>query len=981
MLYETSLPNREQTAQAFSLPQLPVQMNMTIGRAPEIVSIEALLQRADVRLLTLTGPGGVGKTRLALEVARIMGDEFPDGIFFVSLAPLQEADMVLSALAQALGIEEVAHYPLHERLMAYIAGKQLLIVLDNFEHVLEAGTLIAELLSAMPLLKVLVTSREVLHLYGEHEFEVMPLALPDLTDIQEENTPAASIQLFVERAQAVRPTFVLTRENRRAVAEICLQLDGLPLAIELAAARVKILTPQEISIRLQNRLRFLTGGARNLPVRQQTLRNLLDWSYSLLTRGEQHFFRRLGVLIGSWTNAAAESVGTSEDGEMGEAFDLLSSLVDKSLVRVVVDATGETRFTMLETMREYALDCLEKGEGREKTERRHVQFFLSVAEEAEQYLNGREQQKWLQRLDREAANLWRAMRWVIAHKETALGLRLAAALIKFLQLRGSLNEGHSWLEEILTISETVKDIPGGDKEAKHTDVTKQSIQNEGTDTPMEGATDMIERSLRARVLYGAGVMAQMHNNLALARKRLAESKRLAIEVGDRQTQALTAGMFAVLELHQGNYEAARKHAADGIEVIKETDDKWCRGMLHSIYGKVESKQCHFDRAQTRYHVSLMLLQEVGDLRNQADVMVNLGHNMRLQGKLRTAHFLYSRSSRLFQEIDDRWSQATCLNGIGDILRLQGRYAEAQAHFEECLALTGALGNKQEQAVALTELGQLAIYQGDMQRATRCLKESLRLTREIGHTQGIALLLLSQGDLERIQGKSGKAASYYEQCLAMTRTLGDKVTMASALFGLGNMARIQQHKERACRLLKQGIHLCWEIGDRPGLAAILEVFAWFCRDIGIPEQAVQLLGTTDTLREDLQISLTPNDEACHKQEIARLREEVGEAAFQESWSYGKTMSLKLAISMVARINATERVAPEPEKQATVYPAGLTAREVDVLRLVAAGLTDARIAEKLVLSARTVNTHLRSIYAKLDISSRSAATRFAVEHGLI
>jgi len=315
------------------------------------------------------------------------------------------------------------------------------------------------------------------------------------------------------------------------------------------------------------------------------------------------------------------------------------------------------------------------------------------------------------------------------------------------------------------------------------------------------------------------------------------------------------------------------------------------------------------------------------------------------------------------------------------MRLQGDYTEAQARFEESLSLTTLIGNKQERAVALTGLRQLALYKRDLQQASRYLKESMRLTKEIEHTSGIALLLLALGDLERCRSNGEIAASYYEQCLALTRTLNDKVSMAGALFGLGDIARVQQDNVRACVLLKQSMQLSWEIGDRSGLAASLETFAWFCRQIGLPERAAQFLGTAEALRDWLQIPLTPTLFAEHEHEVLALQAALGEVAFNETWSYGRTMTQKLALSMVARIPIPEQSEPSSEKHARSYPAGLTPREVDVLRLVAAGLPDARIAEQLVLSPRTVNTHLRSIYAKIDVSSRSAATRFAFEHKLV
>jgi predicted ATPase len=410
--------------------QLPAQMNATIGRTQEIATAISLLCQENTRLLTLTGPGGVGKTRLALEIAKELLLDFKDGVFFVPLAPLRDPNLVLVAIAQALSITDISQPSLFERLQAFLRDKELLLLLDNFEHVLAACPQLADLLAVAPLLKVLVTSREVLHLYGEHEYEVLPLALPDLAQpLPDLAAPLpAAVALFVERTRSVRPSFALTPDNLRSIAEICVRLDGLPLAIELAAARCKLLPPQALLDRLQSRLSLLTGGARNLPARQQTLRNTLAWSYHLLSEPEQRFFCRLGVLTGSWTIEAASAVALCS-AEEGDAFDLLTSLVDKSLVRPQNESSDEPRFLLLETIREYALENLALRGELDEMQHRHALFYIEFVEQAAPHFTCSDQRIWLQRVDREAPNIALAMRWVIANHEAQLALRLGSALV------------------------------------------------------------------------------------------------------------------------------------------------------------------------------------------------------------------------------------------------------------------------------------------------------------------------------------------------------------------------------------------------------------------------------------------------------------------------------------------------------------------------------------------------------------------------
>lgn len=916
--------------------RLPAQMTATLGREQELAALVALLHQEDARLVTLTGPGGVGKTRLGLEAARAVQEHFADGVFFVSLAPLRDQGQVLLAVAQALGIDTAGGQPLERRLRDYIHDRHCLLLLDNFEHLLMASPLVSELLAYAPRVTVLATSREMLHLYGEREIVVHPLALPQAG--RADGGPGAAVALFVARAQAIKPTFALTHENDQAIAEICIQLDGLPLAIELAAARIKLLGPQAILARLSSRLRLLTGGARDLPQRQQTLRNTLDWSYTLLTREEQAFFQRLGVFVGSWTIEAAEAVTGSLD-----ALYMLTSLVDKSLVHVLEEPSLDVRFHLLETVREYACACLDEQHEVEQTQARHAAYYLRLAEEVATRLQSADQQASLLCLDREAANLWAALGLAIERADAALALRLAGALSAYVPLRSVSDNDRRWFEEVLA-------LPGAHE---------------------VGAQ-------RACVLYAAGVMARMRGDVQMAKERLLEGRDVARQAGDAPTLAAVLGMLAQLEISSGRYEQARALVEEGLQAAERGSAAWCRGILHRIYGTIASRQGNFAMAQTRYSLSLMVLTETGDRRSVAETLVHLGSMMRLRGKLRTAHYLYARALRLLQEVGDRWGQLFCLNRLGEALFVQGEQSKARAGFLESLELATTLGDRAERMAALTGLGQVALSTGEQGEAARCLKEALRLARAIDDVGGQAAALCGLGDLQRLRGEWSGATTYYTRGLELATATKDRLGMISLLHGLGEVARMQGMDVLACTRLKQSLHLAWEIGNHVALTAGIEALAWLCVQANQPEHGALLLGAAHELRETLQTPHSPISQKGYERELAALKEAIGQQAFAESWGHGRSLLLTQVMALgVAPVCISASRAPR--RRAAPY--NLTARELDVLRLLAEGHADARIARILVVSPRTVNTHLRSIYAKLGVSSRSAATRLALEQKLI
>jgi predicted ATPase/DNA-binding CsgD family transcriptional regulator len=598
---------------------LPVPLTSFLARDQEIADVSALLRRDDVRLLTLTGPGGVGKTRLALTVAARLAGDFPDGAGFVSLAPVAHPDLVAPAIAQALGVREAGNEPLVARLQAFLRARRLLLVLDNYEHVVDAAPLVTDLLGAAPDIRILVTSRTRLRLSGEHEHVVPPLALANTRGqvSYEAVAEAPAVQLFIVRAQAVQEAFSLTAENAAAVAAICRRLDGLPLAIELAAARVKVLSPPALLARLERRLVVLTGGGRDLPARQQTMRDTIAWSYDLLSEPEKRLFRWLAIFVGGCTYAAAEAIANARGDLDVDPFDAITSLVDKSLLQRVERGDGEPRFSMLETVRELGLERLGESGELEDVSRLHAAYFLAFAEQREPASFISTPLSEFERFAADHDNLGAACDWLFHESTAEEGLRLAAACGRYWYTRGHLREGSARLHRALATTGSTPSAGRGDvlNWAAIFAITMGDIQASAAYSQEALAVWNVVGDARGRAsaLYSLAEVEEYHLHFSEAADLFDQAIAICRDLGQLDPLGRALALRGGVAFSQGDLERAWMFEEEAAAIFRQIGAVRWGGVTDWNLGLFALSQRRFSEAARYYQHSFRSLIDAADI--------------------------------------------------------------------------------------------------------------------------------------------------------------------------------------------------------------------------------------------------------------------------------------------------------------------------------------------------------------------------------
>jgi predicted ATPase/DNA-binding SARP family transcriptional activator/transposase len=867
---------------------LPLQFTRFFGREPEINRLRELLAEPQ-RLVTLTGPGGSGKTRLALELAQRLRESLAGAVWFVPLQDLADPHRILGRARDALRLPRSPGVESMEQVAAALSQQPSLLLLDNLEHLLPEGApLVQTLMERVPTLRCLVTSRHRLNLPGEREFPVPPLATPCGPASAEQLVRHDSVRLFVDRAQAVRPDFQVTAANAAAVSALCARLEGLPLALELAAARAGMLTPAQMVARLARRFELLVSRAHEADPRRRSLRATVDWSYRLLSPTLQRFFSQLSVFRGGWTLEAAEAICQGRSAEdaspvPGLALEYLFQLRECSLL-LPEESGEEMRYCLLETLREYGAEQLTADE-RAALAQRHGQYYLALAQRAEPELRKADQPAWLERLAREQDNLRAALAWSVETGDAETGLRMTAALCRFWHVRCDVAEGRERLAQLLA-------LPGAEART----------------------------AARARALHVAACLARDQNDLATARALLEEGLTLWRELGDGHGIAVSLSTLGHLLLHGREYDAARSLLDESLAIWRELGDQ--AGIANALnnLGIVARHQGGYRAARALHEESLALFQQLGDRHSISYALLDLGHLLVLQGDDDAARMTLEESLAITRELGNKRNAAAALDELGSVALRQGDTMTAQALAEKSLAIRRELGNKGGIVASLRQLWQAAVRQDNYEEARGHSQETLGITRELGDRRGVASSLHELGYVALCQDNYREAKAHYEESLAIMRELGFELSMGASLHGLGEVARHQRDYQVARLRYQEGLRIWRELRFQRGIAGCLEGLAKVARAEGEPVRAVRWFGAAASVRHTAGAPLPPNEQPQQEEQLAALRAALGEAAFTAVRAAAQALTWEQAAAEALGEDEPACEGPVPQLQASANGRG-------------------------------------------------------------
>jgi len=840
---------------------LPVQLTSFIGREDEIKQIKNIFKKT--RLLTLTGSGGSGKTRLSLQIAADVIDDFENGVWFIEIASLSDTASLHQAIMKVFGLKEQPNRNPEETICEYLLEKEMLVILDNCEHMIAQCANLADiLLGKCPKLKIISTSREALRCDGEQIHRVRSLESPDPNEeISQENLlQYEAVRLFIERALMLNKDFRLTKDNAPYLKEICYRLDGIPLAIELAAARTKILSVEKIFDRLKDRFRLLSGGIRTALPRQQTLKALIDWSFDLLTDEEKILWRRLSVFTAGWTIEAAEEVCSDEILEKEKILDLSDQLAEKS---IIVYEPEKDRYRILETLKQYGEEKLRVSNETESVMAKHLHYYMDFAEKGEVKLKGSEEKIWLEILETEHGNIQSAIEWSVTKAgDKEEGARLAGAIQIFWSIRGHITTGKRLLESVL---------------ANQSEVSKEVLGK-------------VKTRLGSQLIF--------LGEFEKSKEYLEEGLVLLRECGEKKVITDTINMLGNVDLYLGDNDMAQKLFEENLSISRSTGNKHVMAITLNNLGNKKYIEGNYAEAQRLYEESLAVRRELGNVQGVAISLYNLGNITLDQCEYENSKKLFEESLEISREVGDKRMIASSLNCLGGIATMQEDYDGARKLIEESLTLNRGIGEKRNIARSLSFLGRLEQNLGFYEKAQNIFEETFALPSQIGEKSGIALALNDLGNIFFLLENYEQSQKYYEESLNLRQELREKRSIAQSLCDMGNVMYITGEYEKALKYFTGSLELRIETGESNNIPPTLIGLAGIIADKDKFRSAI-LLGAAEEYLISAKVSLNKIEQKVKMQITDMLHKKLRDEEFLKYFDEGRKLTIEEAADLILK----------------------------------------------------------------------------------